>query len=217
MLENSAPEDRLIYYDQFRALFDDLDIGVFTVDSQRRVTSFNRAVQLLTGYQEEDVVGKYCYQVFHNDLCRGECKFHEAVEAEQTSLTFDVEVFDLNKEKRLITKIVTPLYDSNRKLTGCIEIFQDHSPFEDLINRIRYDERQLKIILDNLDIGVFTITRGDTLHSSIHWQNRLQGMIVRKYWANLVLSFWEEIPVTERLCCSNLLKTENPDQMRSFC
>ena len=178
MLRKGDTREKLIFYDQLRALFDDLNIGVFTVDSHRRITSFNRAVQLLTGYHEEDVIGKYCYQVFHNDLCRGECKFHEAVETEQTSLSFDVEVFDLNKEKRLITKMVTPLYDAKRKLTGCIEIFQDHSTFEDLINRIRYDERQLKIILDNLDIGVFTITRGghitffNTLAESISGYDR---------------------------------------------
>jgi PAS domain S-box-containing protein len=40
-----------------------------------------------------------------------------------------------------------------------MEIFHDRSAFEDLINRIRYGERQLKIVLDNLDIGVFTVTR----------------------------------------------------------
>ncbi|MBW2207583.1 MAG: PAS domain S-box protein, partial [Deltaproteobacteria bacterium] len=43
---------------------------------------------------------------------------------------------------------------------GCMEVFQDRSTFEELISRITYDERQLKIILDNLDIGVFTVTRG---------------------------------------------------------
>ena len=171
-------EEKLIFYEQLRALFDDLNIGIFTVDSRRRVTSFSQAVQRLTGYHEKDVIGKPCYQVFHNDLCRGECKFHEAVEAEQTSLSFDVEIYDINQEKRLITKIVTPLYDRNHKLTGCVEIFQDRSAFVDLINRIRYDERRLKMILDNLDIGVFTVTRGghitffNTLAETISGYNR---------------------------------------------
>ena len=160
MPELGSIKENLISYHQLRSMFDNLNIGVFTVDSQRKITSFNRAVQVLTGYKEGDVLGKSCYQVFKNDLCQGECKFHEAVEAEQVSLSFDVEIFDIQKEKHLITKIVTPLYDDNRRLTGCIEIFQDHSALEDLINRIRYDERRLKIILDNLDIGVFTITRG---------------------------------------------------------
>ncbi|MBW2064035.1 MAG: sigma 54-interacting transcriptional regulator [Deltaproteobacteria bacterium] len=153
-------KEKLIFYDQLRDLLDDLNIGVFTVDSQRRITSFNRAVQLLTGYKADEVIGKYCYQVFHNDLCKGECKFHEAVEAEQVALSFNVEILDLNKERRLISKLVMPLYDSNRELTGCVEIFQDHSIFEELVNRISFDERRLKSILDSLEIGIFTTTRG---------------------------------------------------------
>ena len=84
MPENGSIKEKLIFYDQLRSMFDDLNIGVFTVDSQRKITSFNRAVQVLTGYQEGDVLGKSCYQVFKTNLCQGECKFHEAVEAEVT-------------------------------------------------------------------------------------------------------------------------------------
>lgn len=160
MEKKTESNEKLVFYEQLWALLGDLRIGVFTVDANRKITSFNHAAELLTGYNEEDVVGKYCYQVFRDDLCYGECKYHEAVLAEQKSLSFDVEISDRQKEKRTITKIVTPLYDLHRKPMGCIEIFQDHSTFEELINRIRYDERRLKIILDNLDIGVFTVTRG---------------------------------------------------------
>ncbi len=160
MEKKTESNEKLVFYEQLWALLGDLRIGVFTVDANRKITSFNHAAELLTGYNEEDVVGKYCYQIFRNDLCYGECKYHEAVLAEQKSLSFDVEISDRQKEKRTITKIVTPLYDLHRKPMGCIEIFQDHSTFEELINRIRYDERRLKIILDNLDIGVFTVTRG---------------------------------------------------------
>lgn len=156
----TTQKDNLVFYEQLRAMFDDLHVGVFTVDSDRRLTSFNRAAELLTGYKEKDVIGKYCYQVFSNKLCYGECKFHEAVEVAQKSLSFNFQITDRHNEKHLITKIVTPLYNLERKLIGCMEIFQSHSAFEELINRIRYDERNLKIILDNLDIGVFTTTRG---------------------------------------------------------
>jgi PAS domain S-box-containing protein len=160
MAKKTETHQKLVFYEQLWALLGDLRIGVFTVDANRKITSFNHAAELLTGYNEEEVVGKYCYQALRNDLCYGECKYHEAVLAEQKSLSFDVEISDRQSEKRTITKIVTPLYDIHRKPMGCIEIFQDHSTFEELINRIRYDERRLKIILDNLDIGVFTVTRG---------------------------------------------------------
>jgi two-component system response regulator HydG len=159
MSKKIVTDDKLIFYEQLWSLLGDLHIGVFTVNSQRRITSFNRAAEALTGYSEKEVIGKYCHQVFKNDLCQGECKFHEAVEAEQTSLSFDVNFIDRRLEKHTITKVVTPLYNLKRELIGCMEIFQDRSAFLELINRIRYGERQLKIVLDNLDIGVFTVTR----------------------------------------------------------
>ena len=160
MSKNRTVEDKLVFYEQLWRLLGDLHIGVFTVNSKRKITSFNPAAEFLTGFKEAEAVGKYCHQVFKNDLCQGECRFHEAVEAEKTSLSFDVQFTDRQMEKRTITKVVTPLYDLKHQLTGCMEIFQDRSAFEELISRIRYDERQLKIILDNLDIGVFTVTRG---------------------------------------------------------
>jgi len=38
--------------------------GVFTVDSEYRVTSFNRAAQEMTGFLAEEVIGKPCHKVF---------------------------------------------------------------------------------------------------------------------------------------------------------
>jgi PAS domain S-box-containing protein len=160
MSKNKTVEDKLVFYEQLWRLLGDLHIGVFTVNSERKITSFNRAAELMSGYKEDEVLGKYCHEVFKSDLCQGECRFHEAVEAEQTSLSFDVHFMDREREKRTITKVVTPLYNLKRQLTGCVEVFQDRSSFEELIDRIRYGERQLKIILDHLDIGVFTVTRG---------------------------------------------------------
>jgi PAS domain S-box-containing protein len=178
MTQPHTKQDKVVLYDQLQNTFDDLKIGVFTVDANRKLTSLNQTAEQFTGYAEKEGLGKYCYQVFKNNLCYGDCKFHEAVEAEQKSLRFSLEFINRQNEKQLITKIVTPLYNVNGKLEGCMEIFQSHSAFEELVNRIRYDERNLKIILDNLGIGVFTTTRGghvtffNTMAESISGYNR---------------------------------------------
>src|SRR4030042_4500210 len=104
MSKMTSGDDRLVFYEQLWAVLGDLHIGVFTVDERRRITSFNRAAEWLTGYTEKEVIGKYCHQVFKNDLCQGECKFHETVKAERTSLSFEVEYTDRHQEKRTITK-----------------------------------------------------------------------------------------------------------------
>ncbi|UCE84400.1 MAG: sigma 54-interacting transcriptional regulator [Deltaproteobacteria bacterium] len=76
-----------------------------------------------------------------------------------------MEIQDETGSRRNITKLVSPLLSSDGEVTGCIEILQDLSAYNELLDRIRYDEHRLKLILDNLDIGVFTVNRGGHITS----------------------------------------------------
>jgi len=153
------------FHEQVSQLLENLGIGVFTVDRDRRITSFNETVQRLTGLKEEEVLGKQCHDVFFSDLCRGKCMVAETDELEETAQTFDMEIYDLDGIRHHITKIVSPLLSNDGEVTGCIEVFQDLSVFNQLLDRIRYDEHRLKLILDNLDLGVFTVNRGGYITS----------------------------------------------------
>ena len=64
-------------------------------------------------------------------------------------------------DRESIQHLHAPIFDADHRMTGCIEVFQDHSAFRDLIKRIRFEDLRLKIILDNLDIGVLTVDRGN--------------------------------------------------------
>jgi PAS domain S-box-containing protein len=159
------PTETSILHGQFSQLLENLGIGVFTVDIERRITSFNETVQRLTGFKEDEVLGKKCYEVFFSDLCHGQCMYSEAVKASGKPLAFDMEIQDETGSRRNITKLVSPLLSSDGEVTGCIEILQDLSAYSELLDRIRYDEHRLKLILDNLDIGVFTVNRGGHITS----------------------------------------------------
>jgi PAS domain S-box-containing protein len=41
-------------------ILDSISEGVFTVDLDWRITSFNRAAEDITGIQREKAIGKYC-------------------------------------------------------------------------------------------------------------------------------------------------------------
>jgi len=165
MGRKDLPAETSILHGQISQLLENLGIGVFTVDIERRITSFNETVQRLTGLKEEEVIGKKCYEVFFSDLCHGQCMYSEAVKASGKPLAFDMEIQDETGGRRHITKIVSPLLSDDGEVTGCIEIFQDSSVYSELLDRIRYDEHRLKLILDNLDIGVFTVNRGGHITS----------------------------------------------------
>ena len=165
MGRQDLPTETNILHGQFSQLLENLGIGVFTVDIERRITSFNETVQRLTGLREDEVIGRKCYDVFFSDLCHGQCMYSEAVKATGKPLAFDMEIQDETGSLRNITKLVSPLLSSDGEVTGCIEILQDLSAYSELLDRIRYDEHRLKLILDNLDIGVFTVNRGGHITS----------------------------------------------------
>ena len=54
--------------------------GVFTVDKNWKITSFNRAAERITGVPVQEAIGKRCSEVFHSDLCEHACPIRETLE-----------------------------------------------------------------------------------------------------------------------------------------
>jgi len=149
-----------IKYRQLGDIFDTFYMGVMVVGPDHKIISLNHSAELITGYNESDLRGKYCNHILLDPLCGGECQYLAAVESGRQAASMDLEISDQSNDKRSITRMVSPIYGADQKPLGCIEIFQDHTVFKELLERVRHDDRRLKIILDNLDIGVLTVDRG---------------------------------------------------------
>ena len=148
-------------YDQIGEIFDLLSLGVIVLSPERKIVSLNRAAEALTGKKAKDVLGKNCFDIFLSYLCGGRCKFLETPELEIETSVSEIDFIDPRNKSCSLTKIESPIFDADHRLLGCVEVFQDHSAFLDLIKRIRFEDLRLKIILDNLDIGVLTVDRGN--------------------------------------------------------
>lgn len=61
-------------------ILDSLNEGVFTVDSDWRITSFNLAAERITGVPSEEALGKACSDVFHADICEKACALRRTLE-----------------------------------------------------------------------------------------------------------------------------------------
>ena len=153
-------DDILLQYRQLGDIFDTFSMGVMIVGADRKIISLNHSAEIITGYNESDLKGEYCQNTLLDSLCGGQCEYLSAVESGRQTGSIDFEVDDQGNEKRSITRIVAPIFGPDKNPLGCIEVFQDHSIFKDLLERVRHDDRRLKIILDNLDIGVLTVDRG---------------------------------------------------------
>ena len=153
-------DDILVKYRQLGDIFDMFSMGVMVVGPDRKIISFNHSAEIITGYNESNLRGKYCHDILLEKLCGGSCQYLDAIESDTLSGSADLEVTDQSNATHNITRILSPIYGPDQTPSGCIEVFQDHSVFKELLERVRHDDRRLKIILDNLDIGVLTVDRG---------------------------------------------------------
>jgi PAS domain S-box-containing protein len=51
--------------------------GLFTIDAEARITSFNLAAEKITGFKKDEVLNKKCYSVLRSNLCKGKCRLIE--------------------------------------------------------------------------------------------------------------------------------------------
>lgn len=141
---------------QWLELLDRLNIGAFTVDLERRITAINLSARTLMGLEEIELIGRECTEVFIGVPCLMRCLpvDEDCPEVEDLRLAVP------DERRDFVIRVSTPVYGPDRRMVGCLTVLHDHSPLADLIHRIDYEERSLKIILDNLDLGIFTVNRG---------------------------------------------------------
>ena len=61
------------------SILESISDGVFTVDAQWRVTSFNRAAEVITGIPRTEALGRRCSEVFRSSLCEIACPLRQTL------------------------------------------------------------------------------------------------------------------------------------------
>ncbi len=148
-------------YNDLCRLLDALGVGAVVVSPECRILALNRSAEQLAGVSAAGSVGKDCRGVFRAYACAKTCVLEASVDREPSLERVDLDITDASGDPRSLTRIIYPLYgDGGRRPAGCLVVFQDHSVFKDLLKRVWFEDRRLKMILDNLDIGVLTVDRG---------------------------------------------------------
>jgi len=133
--------------DLFEKVFESLYDGAYVVDSERRITQWNRSAERLSGYKAKDVVGSYCHDDIlehvdaegHN-LCKGECPLAKTLKDGRKR---EVGVFLHHKKGHRVPVLirVSPIHDEEKNVVGAVEIFSDNSSSLAKAERLRELER----------------------------------------------------------------------------
>lgn len=120
----------------FPLVLDVVDQGIFTVDPQGHILSFNKAAQAITGYSEAEVQGRECSSVFRTNLCHTVCPLRRSIAS--GSRVRNQRVSIRTKDGRLIPIAIStaPLVAPTGELLGGVEVFSDLSHLEDLQRKL---------------------------------------------------------------------------------
>jgi len=108
-------------------ILDSISEGVFTVDPDWRITSFNRAAEEITGIQRERAIGQHCRDVLRADVCETDCTLRQTMQTGKPIMNKAVHIIDANGKRRAIAISTALLKDSKGKVIGGVETFRDMS------------------------------------------------------------------------------------------
>jgi PAS domain S-box-containing protein len=111
--------------------------GVFTVDCDWRITSFNKAAERITGVPAERAIGRRCSEVFHADICERGCAIQQTLDTGREVIDQPAKI--LNQQGRSIPISITSavLRAEDDTLLGAVETFRDLSTIEELRREIQ--------------------------------------------------------------------------------
>lgn len=126
-------------------IFNSINDGVFTVDRDCIITSFNRSAEKITGFKAEEATGKHCYEVFRTEVCHKKCALKDTLKTEDPTDNSRVTIITRDGREVPICVTTTMLKDEEGNIVGAVEFFRDISEIEAL-----HESLEKKTALDDI-------------------------------------------------------------------
>ena len=130
MSKSKTPDD--ITSIATEVILESISDGVFTVDHQWRITSFNRAAEEITGVPRDEAVGRYCWEVFRSNMCEGDCALKRTMKEGKSFVNSSTYIINSDKRRIPISVSTSLLKSADRNVLGGVETFRDLSVVEEL-------------------------------------------------------------------------------------
>lgn len=114
------------------AILESISDGVFTVDGQWRITSFNRAAEEITGVPRAEAVGRHCSEVFRSSMCGEDCALRRTLSDGKPIIGKAGYIIDAEGRRIPISVSTAVLRDADGQVIGGAETFRDLSEVEEL-------------------------------------------------------------------------------------
>jgi PAS domain S-box-containing protein len=115
--------------------------GVFTVDQEWRITSFNRAAEEIIGIAAAEAIGRPCCEIFRANVCETTCVLKFTLKTGQRVVDKPIAILRADGKEIPISVSTALLKDESGEIIGGVETFRDLS----LVERLRKEiDRQYR-------------------------------------------------------------------------
>ena len=113
-------------------ILESISDGVFTVDHEWRITSFNRAAEEITGISRAEAIGRYCWEVFRSNMCEGDCALKRTMKERKSFVNSSTYIVNSEGRRIPISVSTSLLKNIDDRVLGGVETFRDISVVEEL-------------------------------------------------------------------------------------
>jgi PAS domain S-box-containing protein len=114
------------------SILESISDGVFTVDREWKITSFNRAAESITGIERREAIGRRCSEVFRSSMCEEECSLRRTLHTGKPVIGRSGYIIDAEGARIPISVSTAVLRDEKGIVVGGAETFRDLSEVEEL-------------------------------------------------------------------------------------
>ena len=117
-------------------ILDSIADGVFTVDHDWHITSFNSAAEAITGVERDEAIGQLCKDVLKAEICEKDCALRHTMITGQPVVNKTVHIVNTSGLRIPISISTAVLKDRSGNIVGAVETFRDVSVVETLRKEI---------------------------------------------------------------------------------
>ena len=104
-------------------ILDHFPEGVFMINTRWQIGFFNHMAEEITGFSREEVLGKFCWDVFRADLCQRDCPMRISMSTGEVLVDREVEITTKGGLKKLLLVNTAQIKKPGNVVLGGVETF----------------------------------------------------------------------------------------------
>ena len=145
--------------ERLRTILHTVPIGLFTVDVDRNITSWNKGAREITGMESEEVFGKNCLAALDCDDCKHGCTLMD--DTVNKPIYGEECVLHVHGRKITISKNADVLMNRQGDMVGGLESFVDITQWKEAQEALRESEARYRDLYENAPNAYCSVSAAD--------------------------------------------------------